>query len=46
MTISRKLCHRLVEPTGEAAQEAKTPGRTCEGRPKSVNPIVNVQLSK
>ena len=34
---SRKLCHRLVRFTGVGAYEAEASGRTCFGRPKSVN---------
>ena len=34
------------DPTDEGGQEAEVPGRMCYGRLKSVNRVVNGQLSK
>ena len=36
-TKSMKPCHRLA---GVGEQEAKSPGRMCCGKPKSVNRVV------
>ena len=45
-TQSRKPYHRLALPIGVDEQEADAPGRMYCGRPKSVNRVINDELSK
>ena len=39
-TKLRKLCHRMVWPTGVGAQEAEVPERNFCDRPKFINRVV------